>query len=155
MSASFSEQNWRERKAYLGHTSEKAFEEYCLREGITYERFGYHEDSMLDYKYLPLYVRIRPDYIAQSGPETFFVEVKGVGKDGIIKLKIESLEGLTYWSLLLPVKIFVYDSSRKRASLTTLDEVKTKFTRIYPERFTSGMKLFYPIPIQEFAWLTL
>jgi len=155
MQATFNKEDWKTRKAYLGHTSEAAFEQYCRKEGIQFEHFGQKSESSLDYKTLSIYLRTRPDYICQRGSETFFVEVKGVGRDGILKIKLESIIGAPYWATLLPLKIFVYDSARKKCSLCSFDHLKRKLTIREPERFESDRKLYFPIAISEFAWVTI
>jgi len=40
MQATFHDSDWKTRKAFLGHTSENAFEQYCRKEGIQFEHFG-------------------------------------------------------------------------------------------------------------------
>jgi hypothetical protein len=152
MQLGFSQQNWKERKAYLGHTSENAFEVFCKKEGITFEHFGFKSESLLDYKTIPVYVRTRPDYICQKENENFFVEVNGVGKDGIIKIKIDAVVGIPFWEMLLPVKIFIYDSTRKKYSLFPFSMLKRKVTMNDPQRFESDRKIYFPIGVNEFTW---
>jgi hypothetical protein len=155
MQSAFSQQNWKARKSYLGHTSENAFEQYCLKEGIQFEHFGQKSESSLDYKALSIYLRTRPDYICQRGSDMFFVEVKGVGRDGILKIKFESIIGAPYWATMLPLKIFVYDSARKKYSLFSFDQLKQKLTLREPARFENDRKLYFPVAISEFSWGTL
>lgn len=155
MQSAFNQQNWKARKAYLGHTSENAFEQYCTKEGILFEHFGQNQESFLDYKVLSVYLRTRPDYICQRGNESFFVEVKGVGRDGILKIKLESIVGIPFWDTLLPVKIFVYDSSRKKCSFFPFSNLKQKLTKNDPQRFDNDSKLYFPVLINEFSWGTV
>lgn len=152
MHSTFHEKDWKTRKAYLGHTSENAFEQYCRKESIKFEHFGQKNESPLDYKLLNVYVRTRPDYICQQEGKAFFVEVKGVGRDGVLKIKFDSIVSLPFWDTHLPVKIFVYDSTRKRCSLFPLVTLKQKFTRLDPRRFENDLKIYFPVSIDEFSW---
>jgi len=148
----FNQRDWKERKGYLGHTSEMAFETFCKKEGILFERFGQRTESSLDYKNLSIILRMRPDYICQKVDESFFVEVKSVGRDGILKVKLESLEGITFWDSLLPVKIFIYDSVKKRVSFFAYKWLRVKLYHVDIDRFESDLKPYFPLSIREFAW---
>lgn len=152
MQTTFNQKDWKARKDFLGHTSEQAFEQYCIKEGIRFERFGQKHESTLDYNLIDLYIRTRPDYICQHEGKAFFVEVKGVGRDGILKIKLENIVSLPYWSTLMPVKVFVYDSSRKKCSLFPFTSLKQKLTRLDPRRFENDSKLYFPVSINEFSW---
>jgi len=52
----------------------------------------------------------------------------------------------------MPVKIFVYDSARKRSSLFPFATLKQKLTRLDPRRFENDSKLYFPFSIDEFSW---
>jgi hypothetical protein len=155
MQSTFNQQSWIDRKAFLGHTSENAFEIFCKREGIVFEHFGQKTQTLLDYKTIPIYVRTRPDYICQRENECFFVEVKGVGKDGILKIKLDAVVSFPFWDVHLPVKIFVYDSARKKYSFFSFDLLKQKLTKHDPERFVNDKKMYFPISVYEFTWGTI
>lgn len=64
----------------------------------------------IDVGSLPALVRFAPDRLKSGG----FVECKGVGKDGIVKVKMEQLYALQFWHMLLPVTIFIWNSFRKQ-----------------------------------------
>ena len=70
-----------------------------------------------DMQNLPPIVRYSPDRIMARK----FVECKGVGKDAVLKIKIEQLEALRFWSHIHPVSIFVWDSFRKRWTFIELE----------------------------------
>lgn len=152
MSITFNQQKWQQRKYYLGNTSETAFEIIAHREGIALERFGQSEESPLKYFRLHTYMRTRPDYICQKDNETFFIEVKGVGSDGVLKLKLDSLEGATYWSTIHPLHFFIYDSARKLFTKVSLPYLRKMTKKILPQSFPDDGKLYYPFPVNLFKW---
>jgi len=151
----YSAKNWQHRKQYFGETSETAFEIVAHREGIAFERFGQPAESPLKYFRLHTYMRTRPDYLCQKDQETFFLEVKGIGADGILKIKLDSLEGATYWSTIHPLHFFIYDSARKRFAKTALTTLKDKARKIPPQSFPEDGKLYYPFPASFFKWETI
>lgn len=151
MALTFNQKSWNDRKGYLGHTSENAFEVFCRKEGIAFEHFGFKDESSLNYAFIPTYVRTRPDYICQQNAETFFVEVKAVGRDGIIKIKHEGVIGMPFWNMLLPLKLFIYDSTRKKYSFFSFNLLKQKLTKDEPQRFEDN-KLYFPVSITNFTW---
>lgn len=148
----FNQNNWQQRKYYLGNTSETAFEIVAHREKIHFERFGQSEESKLTYYLLHTYIRTRPDYICQKDKETFFIEVKGMGADGILKVKLDSMEGATYWSTIHPLHFFIYDSVKKRFAKAALITLKEKAKKILPQPFPEDGKLYYPFPANLFKW---
>jgi len=70
-----------------------------------------------DLQKLPPFIRYTPDRIMGR----MLVECKGVGKDAVLKVKIEQLEALRFWSHIHPVSIFVWDSFRKRWTMIELE----------------------------------
>ncbi|KKL20256.1 hypothetical protein LCGC14_2457280, partial [marine sediment metagenome] len=62
-----------------------------------------------------------PDYYTANG---YFVEVGGLGRDGIYKLKLDKYEGLAFWNKMQPLKLFVWNSSTSEWALIQWSEVK-------------------------------
>lgn len=153
--ATFNQQPWDERKAFLGTTSEAAFEDYARNEGIRFERLGMDRESPLNYRSLHPYLSMRPDYICQRD-KSFFCEVKSVGRDAIIKIKTISLEVARVWATWHPVSIFVWDSARQQCTMPSLaDVMKTiRDLRLTTQLFDDGNP-YYGLPASRFTWMRL
>jgi hypothetical protein len=98
-------------------------------------------------------VRASPDYLTSSG----FVECKGVGRDGTIKIKVEDYVSLQFWRLLMPVDIFVWDSSQRRwtqAPLGTIERLigEGAFSTGVFDSETSSPKSYMGFDVAHFTW---
>lgn len=153
--ATFNQQPWNERKAFLGTTSEAAFEDYARNEGIRFERLGMDRESPLNYRSLHPYLSLRPDYICQQ-EKPFFCEVKSVGRDAVIKLKTISLEVLRMYATWHPVNIFVWDSVRRQCTMPGLAEIMKAIRdlRLTTALFDDGNP-YYGVPAERFKWQAL
>ncbi len=151
----FNQKNWNERKKELGKLAENAFLSFASKEGIKFEHFGMKAESELDYWNLALFLRMRPDFICQKDDKTFFVEVKGCGYDGIIKFKIECMEGLYIWQSHLPVYVFMFDSARHKCSFVPYRDLRDRLLKSDPKRFENDGKLYFPLSIKELAWMSI
>ena len=70
---------------------------------------------------IPGMVRYAPDRIMSDR----MVECKGVGKDAILKIKLEQLYALAWWANVMDVYVFIWDSYRKRhATIKVGDLIK-------------------------------
>lgn len=76
-----------------------------------------------DVSSLPPIVRYAPDRIMAGK----FVECKGIGKDAVLKIKVEQMHDLRFWSYLMPVKVFIWDSHRKRWTMIDLETLEKAF----------------------------
>lgn len=152
MQAVFNQKTWHERKQVLGKPAETAFEIFAKKRNIRLEHFGMKEESSLDYWKMQLFLRLRPDYLCQQGHKSFFVEVKGCGSDAILKFKIESFEALYTWQLFSPVFIFLWDSSQRRYSFVSYEELRQKLYQCQMQRFDSDMKPYFALPVSMLQW---
>ena len=111
----FHTQSWVGRFAELGDTAEAIFEQVYPNNWV---RFGLNRPPL---KMSSLTVRSRyaPDYLTSDG----YVEVKGCGRDGIIKIKRENLDALQWWHSNEQVRFFFWDSHRTRHVMVGLREL--------------------------------
>ena len=112
---SFAELPWSARKAVMGAEAESKFD--SLHKNAT--PFGLNLPP-IDVPALPLVLRYAPDRLQSNR----FVECKGVGKDGILKLKLDQLFSLQWWDAILMVDVFIWDSYRKRYTTISLGELR-------------------------------
>lgn len=137
----FSDQNWHARFGSMGDASESKFVEsvdgHCERWGINRPE-GVHVPS------LPARVRAAPDYLTNQG----FVECMGLGRAQHLQVKLEKWGVLRYWNDLMPVRVFVWDSHKKRScliGLDALDKIVQTPDAIGVDYF-DGKKLVFQIP---------
>lgn len=155
MQAAFHKKSWNERKQVLGKPAETAFQIFAAKRGIRFEDFGAKVESPLNYFKIPLYLRLRPDYICQQGSKTILCEVKGVGFDGLLKFKLESIEALYTWQLVTPVFIFLWDSSRRQYCFIAYENLRNQLYQCQMQRFENDNKPFFALPVSMLQWEVL
>lgn len=89
-----------------------------------------------------------PDFLTSSG---WLVEVMGVGKDQIVKLKELKLNTLVEWNEKQRVALFVWDSHNERGLLTPLDTITSIVADIPTKAFENDGNVYYPIPTETLA----
>ena len=114
----FADRSWPERFAKLGDEAEAEFEKWCERNQMGFEHSGRRRPPF-SMKYLHSYVRHEPDYLTG----TMYFEVKGFGKEQVLKLRTDKLDALHFWNLLHPVYIWVWDSTNKRFCYWHVDKI--------------------------------
>lgn len=153
--AAFNQKSWQERKRVLGAPAETVFEIFCRKKNIRFEHFGMKEESSLQYWKLQLFLRLRPDYICQHGSKTILCEVKGCGSDAVLKFKLESLEALYSWQLIMPVYIFLWDSNKQRYSFIAYEALRQQLYQCQLQRFENDNKPYFALPVSQLQWETL
>ena len=68
---------------------------------------------------VPAMIRYTPDYLQHDR----LVECMGIGRDGILKLKLEKLHAMEQWNMVFPVFLFVWDSNEKRYTTIPLRDL--------------------------------
>jgi hypothetical protein len=111
----YSSQPWESRLGTLGDPAETEFE---ARSKLGFVRIGLKRPP-IRVRDLHPYVRQLPDYLTTNG----WVEVMGMGEDGILKLKVIKLEALNFWGLLMPLTLWVWDSHKKRYAKVSLERL--------------------------------
>lgn len=112
----YHQQDFSQRYGRLGDESEAKFVEVTP---FKVERYGLERPSINMAK-LPPFIRYTPDYLQHNR----LVECMGIGRDGVLKLKVEKLFALNQWDLVHPVDLFVWDSAAKRWTQQPLHEVQ-------------------------------
>jgi hypothetical protein len=138
----FHTRGWGERFTQMGDEAEGIFELHAQHSGLKFERFGWNRPSFSMTK-LPTRLRYTPDYCTSNN----LVEVQGLGKDQVFKIKLEKYNSLRYWNDLHPVVIFVWDSYNERYCFVTLDEIDKLIARrgATLDAFHEG-KAYFAIP---------
>ena len=76
---------------------------------MAWDRYGLNRpDSSM--KKMPARVRNTPDYVTSNG----FIECKGVGKDQLLKIKLEVFNCMMFWHNTWDLQLFIWDSHNKR-----------------------------------------
>lgn len=140
--SAFKDGSFNQRFAAMGDEAEAKFEE-VTEEG--HVRFGLNRPP-LKMSLLPKRLRNMPDYLLSNS----LVEVQGVGRDQIVKIKVEKLRCLEWWNLLHPVELFVWDSSKKRTVRVPLKKIMdlTEGPSAVLDHFHDG-PAYFAIPASE------
>lgn len=119
MPEAWNERPWHVRQATLGDTAEGKFEQIQDTLGVKYIRFGLNRPPFKVVT-LPRLIRHMPDYLMADR----LVEVQGIGRDAVLKLKPEKYAALTAWNdLVYPVELWVWDSHRSKYAVTNLADL--------------------------------
>ena len=131
----------------MGDEAERKFEE--LAEDNSFVRFGFNRPPFRMTN-LSSFIRHTPDYVTKAG---HLVECMGMGRDGVLKLKLEKYEALMEWNAKQPVLLFVWNSAEEISVAIDWDALKSLVGR---SRRDAGVRAFndgneyYPI---LFDWM--
>lgn len=141
---SFSDKPWSSRFLSMGDASERKWLEYC--DGQC-ERVGLDRPEGIHVPSLPARVRAAPDFLVTS-PEPAYVECMGIGRKQILQIKLEKWGVLRYWNDLLPVKVWCWDSYKKRSGLIDLDDLDhlIQTPNLVQIVYFDGRKLAFGVP---------
>lgn len=132
------------RYAAMGDKAESAFEGLHPRA----HRLGLNRPS-LNMARMETAMRYTPDYMTEAGA----FEVMGFASRGnaALKLKCEKLDALQNWNLLMPVHLWVYDSSRNRYWSAPVEQWATQCHN-HAERlfFPDNMRPYWNLPYERF-----
>lgn len=135
--------DWSKRYGTLGDPAESQFEIWAHDNSIIFERFGLNRPAPNMGKW-PAFIRYTPDYIVHDR----LIEVKGCGRDGLIKIKQENLEALWLWGEYLPVWIFSWNSDSRVSTFWPLNHGFAKWLSdsCDSDRFPDSDKVYWKIP---------
>lgn len=119
-----------ERIKTMGDIAEQKFEKDAA---VKFVRYGLNRPK-INMAHLPPEIRHTPDYLTAQG----LVEVQGLGKDQILKVKHEKLKALKWWSKVHPLYLFIYDSYRERTYMMPFKELIKKCTMSETNHFPEG-----------------
>lgn len=142
-------QTWDERYQVMGDTAEEAFTRVAVRDRITMMRFGLNR-PLLNVGQLPTFIRFMPDFLTQHT----LVECKGVGRDSVLKIKLNQMDTLRQWNKYMPVEFFIYNSFINKYAFATYGEVSHASyvhgsVRDFPE---GNAAYFIPLHGLEVSW---
>lgn len=152
----------------MGDESETIFEQWAAKHEINIVRLGLNRPPFDHFHSLPVQIRFLPDYIIEDtgrqirdnhGPLVYahsFVEVKGVGRDQLVKMKSEMLliNKELEKNFKRQVVYFIWDKIHKRVSFshTNRDIIElVKEQEIEEKQFHEGNR-YYPIPTEHLKW---
>lgn len=149
----YSDKGWNERYATLGDTAEGIFAE---AEPLgSFSRLGWRRPmtaagKRLSMKRMSDNIKHMPDFYVESG---YLVEVMGLGKDGILKLKLSKYDGLKWWNKSgNKVALFVWNAHLRMWALISWNELVAlvrKGRTMGVEQFKEGTE-YYPI---KWEWI--
>lgn len=148
----FRDKPYKDRMAVRGTPAENAFVRYAKKKGWRGAKYGFEEGVEYFYN-LPDVIRSTPDFVI-THPDAMLVEVKGCGRDGIVKLKERDLKALEEWERACVVMFFFYDSHRQRVATYFLDDVLSIIDREDVQRGTypENRAMYYMIPVDFMEW---
>lgn len=111
----FHEGSFKQRLGAMGDLAEGVFED-VYQGGFAH--YGLRRPP-LNLAKVPIKVRYTPDMVTSHG----LIEVMGLGKDQLLKLKCEKFEALIEWNSDWKVDLFIYDSANKRYCTVSLDDL--------------------------------
>jgi hypothetical protein len=110
---SFRDQEFSARFTAMGDAAEQAHDDVFP----AHHKSGLNRPPMKVGQLSPM-LRCLPDRMKADG----WTECMGVGRDQIIKVKIDKLIQLVKWSVVAPVHIFINDSHKKRWCIGPVDD---------------------------------
>lgn len=149
----YNEQNYQDRMRVRGTPAERAFVRYALANGWRGARYGF-EAGVEGFWKLPEVIRSTPDFVL-TDPNPMLVEVKGCGRDGLIKLKDRDMKALAFWDTVCHLSFFFYDSDRHRVAFVSFLQIadllrdETIMYGVYPDNNARYAKL----PVDRLGWV--
>lgn len=148
MAGAYRNQPWNKRFGQMGDAAEHVFEQ--VRPLGPTIRFGWNRPEGVSVTHMPPVLRHTPDYYSDGS----LVEVVGLGRDGILKLKVSKYDALKIWNQLLAegdeggeCLLFVWNSAQKEWALLSWETIKklvAKARRKGIEEFFDG-NAYFPI----------
>lgn len=167
---SFHKQSFLKRLERMGDESETIFERWAKSHGINVVRLGLNRPPFKFFQSLPASIRYIPDYIVEDsdrkvrdsgGPMDYvhsFVEVKGVGKDQLVKIKLETLRENERLSdhFKRPVIYFIWDKISRKVSFhhNTKDIYRIVADNEIPVKAFHEGNQYYGIPTELLGWIS-
>lgn len=147
---SFKNGTWIQRVGALGDEAESRFEKWAEKAGSNAARYGLNRPK-INLSRLPPFIRHTPDFLMSDR----LVECKGVGRDGLVKIKEEQLGAWEQWYMHVPVWLFVWDSHKEREWFGEVTKPRIKWVRSCSEGvFEDNGRVYYEVPVDELWALT-
>lgn len=118
---SYNKAPWPVRATIMGDTAEQRFEAVQDGLNVKWARYGLSRPPFPVIP-LPRFIRYTPDYLLADR----LVEVQGMGRDRLLKVKTDKHAALMAWSdMVLPVDLWVWDSHRSKYTQIPVWEIPT------------------------------
>lgn len=143
---SFHKQPFAARFQAMGDESEGYFERLI---GKVHVRFGLNRPP-ISLKNIPERIRSMPDYLCSDR----MYEVKGMGRDDTLKLKVSDYQVLTFWHQVMPLSLWVWSSYRFAYAEHDLLEIRAMIDGglVGLDRFDNDNKAYFAIPGSALTW---
>lgn len=167
----FKDKDFSRRFKEMGDTSEGVFEQWADAYKVSYVSYGLSRPPFNYFAWLPANLRYTPDFLceAQGGrfrhlrdadgklTRHFMAEVKGVGRDQIVKIKLDNHASLKAWQEFSgrAVAFFVYDSVNKRVSIDLTVDLLAEHAPDLPINHFADRgkpKPYYEVPTEILEW---
>lgn len=135
-----------------GTPAERQFVAFAKRNNWHGAKYGF-EQGVEHFWKVPEVIRATPDFVI-SHPHPMLVEVKGCGKDGIIKLKERDLTALIAWEDMCDVWMFFYDSHLNRVSFQGLQSILMTIREpgVEIDHYPDNNAKYYKVPVSTLKW---
>lgn len=139
--SAFKDQNWSKRYTRLGDEAEGVFDRVMGYHGIPVVRYGLNRPDV------PLadvteFVRYTPDFLTP----TCLVEVQGVGRDGLLKVKVDKWSALQQWNMFMRTELFIWDKQNQCHIQLHVHDIPMMQAEL--QRFPEG-KPYFEIPLDR------
>lgn len=151
--SAYYDKSYEERMKDAGSMAEGAFMKYADEKGWSYRAYGF-DSGLEDYFKVPEFIRVTPDFLVTK-PKQALIECKGLGRDGIVKIKHDYLESLQEWQGHLQVVFFFYDSYKKEFAFSTYSDIWSKIhdgRNVDISHFPDNGRKFYGFHKVLFTW---
>lgn len=128
----------------MGDEAETKFEEL---HPSGFVRFGLNRPP-ISMGMLPPSIRYTPDYLTSHG----LVEVQGVGRDRILKLKIDKAMALQQWHQMFKLQMFVWDTTRQEAKYMDWETLWGLLPSMPIDHFPEG-KPYWQLNVDQHLWV--
>lgn len=158
----------------MGDLAESAFEQWAPTQGIIFEAYGLRRPPFKNFQSLSATIRHTPDYLCELPKADvewltnnngkcvrhLLVEVKGCGKEQLLKLKEAEFTEMQRWQAFTdrPLVIFVYDQYNSRVSFNlTTAKVHEHIVKAEIDFYHDGgpPKKYWKIPTEWLDWQPL
>ena len=152
----------------MGDESEKIFEDWAAKHNTNLVRLGLNRPPFDFFHNLPIQIRYLPDYIMEDtkrelrdsgAPLVYahcFVEVKGVGRDQLVKIKSDMLliNKELEKNFKRQVVYFIFDKIERRVSFShaNRDIIQLIDEHDIPEKKFHEGNRYYPVPTNLLQW---
>lgn len=166
-------QTFEKRFEIMGDTSENVFRKWATKAGINFVPYGLNRPPFDFFRYLPAEIRHTPDFLCEQSRETpvfpklrtpklkfarhLLVEIKGCGKDQLIKIKHAEFETMQKWEAFTdrPILVWAFDSHKQRVSTSLIGSRIAALSEIVATGYYNDggpRKPYWAIPTKLLEW---